>query len=247
MMCRFFLSFAFSLLFLFVSNSSLAKYKVVATADGGTITGLVSFKGEPLAPIKYIITKDHDACGKGQVTRQEVDVKDGALRGVIVYLHKVKKGKAFPEEIQRVVVDQRKCAYVPYLQVVAEGGNVTILNSDPTHHNIHTYEIIGRSKRSMWNISQPKHRKKVNRKAKIRRSPIVRIECDMHNWMKGFLFVARNPYYAIVNGDGAFQIKDIPPGKYSLRAWHPILGIQKKKVAISAGGNETATFTFSAE
>ena len=174
-------------------------------------------------------------------------MKDGSLRGVIVYLHKVKQGKAFPKKIQSVVVDQKKCAYVPYLQIVAEGGKVTILNSDAAHHNIHTYEIIGRSKRSMWNISQPKFRKKVVRKAKVRRSPIVRIECDVHNWMKGFLFVARSPYFAIVSGDGTFRIKDIPPGKYSLRAWHPALGMKKKKVAVSAGGKETAAFTFSSK
>ena len=133
MMCRFFFPFVFSLLFLFSPDSSSAKYKVVSTTSGGTITGRVGFKGDPPAPVKYIITKDHDACGKGQVTRQEVDVKDSALRGVIVYLHKVKKGKAFSKKIQSVVVDQKKCAYVPYLQVVAEGGKVTILNSDADH------------------------------------------------------------------------------------------------------------------
>ncbi len=247
MMGKSFLLFVFSLLFLFSPDSSSAKYKVVSTTSGGTITGRVSFKGAPPAPVKYIITKDHHACGKGQVTRQEVDVKDGALRDVIVYLHKVKQGKAFPKKIQSVVVDQKKCAYVPYLQIVAEGGKVTILNSDAAHHNIHTYEIIGRSKRSMWNISQPKFRKKVVRKAKVRRSPIVRIECDVHNWMKGFLFVARNPYYAIMSGDGTFRIKDIPPGKYSLRAWHPALGMKKKNITISAGGKETAAFTFSSK
>ena len=247
MIRTFFLPFVLSLPFLFFPDASLAKYKVVSITGGGTVTGKVSFEGTPPRPVKYIITKDQHACGEGQVTRQEVDAKDGALRGVVVYLDKVKKGKAYPKETQSAVVDQKKCAYVPYLQVVAEGGKVTILNSDDAHHNIHTYEIIGRSKRSMWNISQPKQRKKVVRRAKVRRSPIVRIECDVHNWMKGFLFVARNPYYALVNDDGSFEINDVLPGKYSLRAWHPALGVKKKKITITAGGKKTADFTFSSK
>ena len=247
MIHKFFLPFVLSLLLLLLPNASLAKYKAASVKDGGTITGKVSFEGKPPAPVKYIITKDQHACGKGQVTRQEVDAKDGALRGVIVYLDKVKKGKAYPKGTKSVVVDQKKCAYVPYLQVVAEGGKVTILNSDAAHHNIHTYEIIGRAKRSMWNISQPRQRKKVVRRAKVRRSPIVRVECDVHNWMKGFLFVARNPYYALVGADGRFEIADVPPGKYALRAWHPALGLKKKRIKISAGGKKTADFTFSAK
>ena len=247
MIRKFFLPFVLSLPFLFFPDASLAKYKVVSITGGGAVTGKVSFKGEPPKPVKYIITKDQHACGEGQVTRQEVDAKDGALRGVVVYLDKVKKGKAYPEKIKSAVVDQKKCAYVPYLQVVAEGGKVTILNSDDAHHNIHTYEIIGRAKRSMWNISQPKQRKKVVRRAKVRRSPIVRIECDVHNWMKGFLFVARNPYYALVNDHGSFEINDVPPGKYSLRAWHPALGVKKKKITITAGGKKAAAFTFSSK
>lgn len=247
MIRTFFLPFVLSLFILLLPEASPAKYKAASVKDGGTIAGKVSFEGKVPAPVKYIITKDQHACGKGQVTRQEVDAKDGALRGVIVYLDKVKKGKAYPKGTKSVVVDQKKCAYVPYLQVVAEGGKVTILNSDDAHHNIHTYEIIGRAKRSMWNISQPKQRKKVVRRAKVRRSPIVRVECDVHNWMKGFLFVARNPYYALVGADGSFEITDVPPGKYSLRAWHPALGVKKKRIKISAGGKKTADFTFSSK
>ncbi|MBI2333335.1 MAG: hypothetical protein HYU84_14465, partial [Chloroflexi bacterium] len=75
------------------------------------------------------------------------DVKDGALRGVVVYLEKVEKGKPFSKEAMNPVIDQQKCAYVPALQVAANGANVTILNSDPAHHNIHA-ECIGHRRNS---------------------------------------------------------------------------------------------------
>ncbi|MFQ5912451.1 MAG: carboxypeptidase regulatory-like domain-containing protein [Nitrospinota bacterium] len=238
-----FVALAFSLLVSWPAGA----YEVAPVSGGGTVAGRIIFKGDAPPPVKLLITKDEDHCGKGQVERREVDVKEGALRGVVVYLDKVKKGKPFPKEAMSPVVDQRKCAYVPFLQVAAKGANVTILNSDSVHHNIHTYELIGSARRSMWNISQPKFRKKVTRKLRVRRGNAMRIECDVHNWMLGWMFVARNPYYAIVGEDGTFQIGDVPAGNYTLRAWHPVLGTKRKKITVPAKVKVAATFTFTAK
>ncbi|MFQ5692572.1 MAG: hypothetical protein ACE5IM_05965 [Nitrospinota bacterium] len=222
-------------------------YKAAAVSNGGAVAGRVTFKGKAPPPVKILITKDRAACGKGQIVRREVDVKDGALRGVVVFLDKVKQGKPFAKETLNPVIDQRKCAYVPYLQVGAKGANVTILNSDPVHHNIHTYELIGTARRSMWNVSQPKFKKKVRKKLRVRRGNAIRIECDVHNWMLGWMFVAKNPYYAIVGEDGTFRIADVPPGRYTLKAWHPTLGTQKKTITVPAGGKAEAAFAFAAK
>jgi plastocyanin len=233
-----------SFLLLLTPISAGAAYKTATVTDGGAVTGRVVFKGQPPPPVKLIITKDQEACGKGQVVRKEVDVKGGALRDVVVFLEKVKQGKPFPKEAMDVVVDQRKCAYVPYIQMAAQGAKVTILNSDAAHHNIHAYELIGSARRSMWNVSQPKQRKKVKKKVRLRRGNVVRIECDVHNWMLGWMFVARNPYYAKVTEDGTFTIGDIPPGSYAITAWHPVLGTKKEKITVLANGKATVAFTF---
>lgn len=236
---------AFTLLFL--TPWPAGAYETGAVADGGAVAGRIAFQGEPPPAVKLLITKDHPACGQGQIERREVDVKDGALRGVVVYLEKVEKGKPFSKEAMNPVIDQQKCAYVPALQVAANGANVTILNSDPAHHNIHAYELIGSARRSMWNISQPKLRRKVEKQLRLRRGDAVRVECDVHNWMLGWMFVARNPYYAIVSADGTFQIGDVPPGAYTLAAWHPVLGTQKRKITVPAKGKAAVTFTFTAK
>ena len=220
-------------------------YEVAAVADGGGVSGKVLFQGTPPPPAKLLITKDHEPCGKGQIERQEVDVKDGVLRGVVVYLDNVEKGKAFPKEAASPIVDQKKCQFVPYLQVVQDGAKITILNSDPVLHNIHAYELIGSAHRSMFNIAQPKVKPKVAQTVRVQRGNVVRIECDAHNWMLGWLFVAKNPYYAVVGEDGSFRIDEIPPGTYTLTAVHPVLGAEKTNVEVKAKGSASVSFTFS--
>lgn len=117
-------------------------------------------------------------------------------------------------------------------------------NSDPVLHNIHTYEIIGRAKKTVLNVSQPEQGAITNKKIKLKRGAAMKLECDAHDFMHGFIFVAKNPYYAVVNKDGAFTIKDVPPGKYKIKAWHGTLGIKKDKVEVPANGKVTVNFEY---
>lgn len=243
-MIRVFVSFA-GFVFLAFSPFLSEAYEVVTVSNGGQLTGKITFSGAPPPPVKHLITKDNHVCGKGKVEIREVDVKGGALRGVVVYLEKVKKGKAFSKKAESAVVDQKKCVFEPYILVARNKSKLTIKNSDPILHNIHAYEIIGSVRRSMFNLAQPKSKPLVKKKLRVRRTGHVRFECDAHNWMLGFMYVAKNPYYAVVGSDGTFQIGDIPPGSYTLKAWHPVLGVQKKKIKVKAGGKASVSFVFS--
>ncbi|MBT3353142.1 MAG: hypothetical protein HOC91_18845 [Nitrospinaceae bacterium] len=220
-------------------------YEVIDVKNGGAITGKIAFSGSPPAPAMHLITKDQSTCGKGKIEIREIDTKGGALRGVIVFLEKVKNGKAFSKAASHAVVDQKKCVFKPYLVVARNKSKLTIKNSDPVLHNIHAYELIGKLRRSMFNIAQPKSKPKTKKKLRTRRGGLVRFECDAHDWMLGFMYVAKNPYYAIVGADGSYSIGDIPPGNYTLNAWHPVLGVQKKQISVAAGGKASASFSFS--
>lgn len=228
-----------------IFSPSPEAYEVVDVKNGGAITGKITFAGSPPPPTAHLITKDHSTCGKGKIEVREIDVKGGALRGVVVYLEKVEKGKAFSKAASSAVVDQKKCVFEPYLLVARDKTRLTIKNSDPVLHNIHAYELIGKLRRSMFNIAQPKSKPLTKKKLRVRRGGHVRFECDAHNWMLGFMYVAKNPYYAVVGGDGSYTIGDVPPGSYTLNAWHPVLGVQKKQITIAAGGKAPASFTFS--
>ncbi len=219
-----------------------ASYKVIDVNNGGTISGKVSFKGKDPAPTVYPITKDNNVCGKGNREIDYVKVKNGALNDTVVYLDKVRQGKKFdPIEGK---INQDKCTFEPFLSVMTNKQNMAAKNSDPVLHNIHTYEIIGRSKKTILNVSQPKQGAVTNKKIKLKRGAAMKLECDAHDFMHGFIFVAKNPYYAVVAEDGSFTIKDVPPGKYKINAWHGTLGIQKGKVEVAANGKATVNFEY---
>lgn len=239
-----FLPLALSLIF--VSFGSSVAYEVSPATSGATVTGKIVFKGTVPNPKKLLVTKDKEACGKGTVERKEIDVtKDGGLRHVVVFLEGVAKGKPWQKPSEGFVVDQKKCTFVPYLQVVPRGAELEIVNSDPVLHNIHTYELIGGARRTLFNIGQPIQGQRVTKTVKPRSGSVVRIECDAHNWMLGWIFVADSPYTVIVGEDGGFKIDDIPPGKYKLNAWHPFLGNVEREVQLPAGGKEQIVFEFS--
>ena len=221
-----------------------AKYKTVAVKNGGTITGKVSFTGKDPAPKDFAVTKNPEVCGSADRKIDFVKVNNGALEEAVVYIAKIKAGKAFPEKLTKPFkLDQHNCAFHPFLGAMANGQKLDVVNSDPVLHNIHTYEQIGRAKRTVFNVSQP-DKGTIVKKVKLRRGTSMKIECDAHDFMHGFMFVAKNPYFAVVKDDGSYAIKDVPPGKYTLKVWHGTLGTKKTKITVAAGATATHDFTF---
>ncbi len=225
-----------------LSMPAMAGYKVVDVTDGGSISGKINFTGKDAAPQTYKVAKDTDTCGTANRVIDYVDVKDGALKNVVVYLDKVKSGKKF-EKIE-AKIDQKGCEFLPFMSVMTNDSIFEATNSDPVLHNIHTYEIMGRAKKTVMNVSQPKQGATTKKKVKLKRGAGMKLECDAHDFMHGFVFVAKNPYYAVVADDGTYTINDIPAGKYKVKAWHGTLGEKKGKATVTAGGAATVDFTF---
>ncbi len=228
-------------------NSQAAAYKEGAVSDGGTITGSISFTGKDQPPKVYGISKDNDVCGTGEREIDYVRVVDGHLMDTIVYLEKIKEGKAFPAEVGDATIDQEGCEFKPFMQVMKNNSNLAAVSKDPVLHNIHTYELIRGDakgpKKTIINVSQPEPGT-VNSTIKVKKGPAMKVECDAHDFMHGFVFIAKNPYFAQVGEDGTFSIADVPPGDYTIKAWHGMLKNQKAKVKVEAGGTATVDFTF---
>lgn len=218
-------------------------YEGSAVSGAGQITGKVAFKGDAPAPKKLPITKDNAVCGTGAREIVEVAVAGGNLEGAVVYVAKIGKGKAWGA-LDKPVLDQQGCRFAPSVLVTKKDAELTIRNSDTVLHNIHTYEIIGSVRRTMFNVGQP-DKGDMKQPLKLRRSNVVKIECDAHDFMHAWAFAADNPYVAVTAKDGSFAIPDLPAGDYELKAWHPVLGEKSTKVAVTAGAPSAASFEFS--
>jgi len=238
------LSFLSMLLPSLLSVVYAAPYKAVEVKDGGSITGKVSFTGKDPAPKLYKVAKDMDVCGTGERSIDFVKVSNGGLANVVVFLDKVNTGKAFDTKDQQAKIDQKGCEFKPFFQVMHNEATLEALNSDSVSHNIHTYELIGKAKRTVVNVSQPKQGSLIKKKIKMRRGNGMKVECDQHDFMHGFVYVAKNPYYAVVQDDGNFKIENVPPGKYSIKTWHGVLGEKKASVTVQAGQSATANFSY---
>lgn len=244
---------------LFTAYSAHAAYEAITVSDGGSIKGKVTFKG-PLpndAVEKIIINKNPEVCNQDIYSKDGyrevrwIDVKGNALRGVFVFIDGITKGKAWPTpEGGKYMIEQKNCRFQKWAQVV-QRGPITIRHSDPPTvlHNINTREKIGVESgsevmKTIFNFAQPDPGD-IEKELKPRRSPFIAINCEAHNFMFAFMMAPEHPYTEVVDDDGAFTIKDVPPGSYTVKAWHPRFGLKEGKVNISAKGSAEVNFEFS--
>jgi hypothetical protein len=203
-------------------------YDAVQVTDGGTIQGKVTFAGPPPAKKKIIPTKDREACGSSPRDVDQILLgPDKAVQEAIVYLQKVEKGKAWEKAAKPPEINNVKCDFQPHVQVMP-AGDVDIVNSDPVLHNTHGFL----DKVTVFNVALPNQNQRI--KKPLRKSGLVRVECDAHGWMLGWILVAENPYYAVTGKDGSFTIKDVPPGSYTLVAWQEFTGPVEVAVTVKA-------------
>ncbi len=202
-------------------------YEVVSVPNGGTIQGKVVFTGTPPDPRKVIPTKDKEVCGSGiREVPQIVLAPDKAVQDAFVYLKTVEKGKAWDKSAAKTpAINNEKCDFHPHVQVIPVG-EIDIVNSDPVLHNTHGFY----GKLTAFNVALPNQGQRITKP--LKKSGLVRVECDAHGWMLGWVYVADNPYYAVTAKDGAFTIKNVPPGTYTLVAWQEHTGEVERPVTV---------------
>ena len=212
-------------------------------ATAATITGTVKLDGPP--PKAQRIRMDAEpTCAKTHTTpvmSEEYLVGDkGGLGNVVVYVKDGLGNRTFPTPTDAVVLDQNGCIYKPHVIAVMVNQPVEILNSDPTTHNVHPVPANNKE----WNKSQPPKAEKIV-ESFAREEIAIPVKCNVHPWMKSYIAVLKHPYFKITGKDGAFEIKNLPPGDYTLVAWHGVLGPSAdQKVTIGAKESKAIEFTF---
>lgn len=224
--------------------------KFAPKGNEGTITGAIAFTGTPKPPTK-IATDADPACGQKNpnLVTEDTMVKDGKLANVLVY---IKDGTladgskiadwGFDTPTEALTLNQDGCHYKPHVSAVMVNQKLNITNSDPTQHNIH----FTPKNNPDWNQSQP------NGAAPLSHSfahseILVPVKCNQHPWMKAYVAVLKHPFFAVSAEDGSFTIKGVPPGTYTVVAWHEggQTGTEKPmQVTVAANGSAKADFTF---
>lgn len=203
-------------------------YEAMAVANGGTIVGEVKYAGDPPPAETLPVTKDAAVCGSEPKLSKAIIVgPNKGIQNAVLSLVDIKKGKAQEKPAKNPVLDQKKCEYHPHAQIFPAGTTLDILNSDDVLHNVKTVSTAN----PPVNIAQPKFKRKISKE--FGKPEIIKVQCDVHGWMRAVLVVTEHPYYALTDAGGSFTIADVPPGNYTLKLWHETLGGQTKEVTVT--------------
>ncbi|HTM23099.1 MAG TPA: carboxypeptidase regulatory-like domain-containing protein [Kofleriaceae bacterium] len=206
----------------------------------GAVGGVVRFDGP--APERAPLARDRDpVCAREPMLAEEIVVTAGKLRDVHVRIRSGTAGVHRAPEAP-VVIDQTACMYRPRVVGIMAGQKLVVRNSDPTFHNVHGSQAGS----DLFNDAQPARQPAIERPVTVPAGEVLALRCDVHPWMRAFVAVTDHPFFAVTGADGAFTIAGLPPGRYTLEAWHPVLGLRTAAIRVRAGKTAHADFAFQA-
>src|SRR6476469_5420499 len=212
----------------------------VDAATAGTVSGVVSLKGQ--APkMKRLDMMADPGCPTGPQPAEVVVAKDGKLANVFVYVKEGLPQGNFAVPGEPAVLDQKGCRYNPHMLGIMVGQPLKITNTDTADHNIHDMP----SNNPPFNESQSPTDKPVTKKF-ANPEMMIPVQCNQHPWMRAYINVMSHPYFAVGSPDGSFEIKNLPPGEYTIAAVHERFGEQTMKVKVGPKENAKTAFVYSA-
>ena len=208
------------------------KYYQVDRATAGGVRGTVLFAGNAPAAKRIPMEAEPDcaALHNAPVFDETVKARDGRLADVFVYVKAGLEGKTFEPPRTAVVLDQHGCLFVPRVVALRAGQTITVKNSDPVSHNIHPTPRNNRD----WNQQQPPSSPDLQRRF-ARPEVMIPLKCNIHAWMKTYIGVLDHPYSAVTDASGEFTFDPLPPGKYTVAAWHESFGERVQEVEVRKG------------
>jgi hypothetical protein len=232
------------------SGGTTTGTKYAATGNEGTVSGTVSLNGEAPAAQKIDMAQDANCASRNPgATTETVMAKDGKLQNVFIYIkdgttadNKKIGDFSFDTPATEVVLDQSGCKYVPHVLGIQPNQKLKVTNSDPTSHNIN---VQPKSGNEAFNESQPGGAAPIVKTFK-RAEILIPVKCNQHPWMKAYIGVVKHPFYAVSKEDGTFEIKGVPPGTYTVVAWHEKYGEKTGQAKVDAKGTVTTDFSFDA-
>ena len=201
---------------------------IAGPSSGETIKGNVRYTGAPVERKKVPMTIDQYICGKEKEAEELVLSSNKGIGNVVVSLQTPPPGAKWDSNPPPAKMDQKQCSFVPRVVIVPVGGTVEFLNSDRLLHNVRS----SGKENPPFNRAQP-HGRTIS--FVFKQPEILRVDCDLHSWMRGWVVVAAHPFYAVTNEQGEFILENVPPGKYTLQLWQESLGNVTQDVTVGKG------------
>ena len=210
-------------------------YREVGTPNSpGRVAGQIKYTGPGIDVPSFPVVKDHEICGHDDRSPKSLRVSDaGEFGDCVVELKGIQEGKPWDEVFNNGKIYQIDCSFQPYVQIIRSDAFVEVFNYDSILHNIHAYEVFKGTRRSMFNFAQPQAGQVDRIDLKLRRGNLLMIDCNAHNWMAAWVYTSASPYLSVTSLDGRFEITDVPPGRYQLSIWHPMLGEKWADISIA--------------
>ena len=220
---------------LFSTVVFVAAWCVIASPSSGeTIKGNVRYTGAPVEKKKVPMTIDQYICGKEKEAEDLMLSSNNGIRNAVVWLQNLPAGAKRDWNLPPAKMDQKQCSFIPRVVVVPVGGTVEFLNSDRLLHNVRS---VGKEN-PPFNRAQP-HGRAIS--FVFKQPEILRVDCDLHSWMRGWVVVAEHPFYAVTNDQGEFILENVPRGKYTMQVWQESLGNVTQELIV--GDKPTTTVT----
>jgi len=221
----------------FAEAGSLWQQETGQLEGTSRLVGRVRLEGhiKRSAPLK--VYKNRDFCGTAVPNETLLVNSEGGLQNVVVILSGA-RAEARESHLKGLVLDNKKCAFVPHVQVAPVGSEILLLNSDPILHDVHARLCS----ETLFNVGLPTWRQV---KKRLTRTGIIAIQCEvLHTWMSAYMVVTSSPYFAVTDEIGEFVIEAVPAGNYEIEAWHEKLGRHRKRVSVTEKSTLRVDFVY---
>ena len=210
-------------------------------SSAGSVVGRVRFEGQPPRSIRISMSAD-PSCAKlhpgSALSEDFVMGSDGTLGNVVVFISDGLGNRSFDVPAEPAVFEQKGCMYQPHVIAVQANQHIRVVNSDSTIHNIHPVPANNRE----WNKAEPAG--STLEETFAREEIAIPVKCNVHPWMRSYIAVFKHPFYAVTGKDGSFDLRNLPPGEYTVKAWHEKLGTMTEQITVAPGEAKSVDFVF---